>query len=73
MLALQHRQLLPKSEIFQEQASMRLKQRVSRPNPNPAWQNMGNSHSRWGGLRKVCKLLISEPDKESTLGHYGWG
>jgi hypothetical protein len=35
MLALQHRRLLPESEIFQEQASIRLKQRRSRPNHNP--------------------------------------
>ena len=47
MLALQHGQLLPEGEIFQEQASMRCKQRVNRPNHNPTWRNIRDSHSRY--------------------------
>ena len=64
MLALQHSQLLPESEIFQEQASMRSKAAGEQAQPkSDVATHEAPVIADAARLRKVCKLLISEPDR----------
>jgi hypothetical protein len=63
MSAFKNSKLLSQGEVLQKQASLAAKATGKEPNPQAKEVEHGQQSYQMDPLRKLCKLLISEPDR----------